>query len=64
MSPQDRVVSEMRLLVEQHYLESVSDQARDGYTRSSDAEKRTRLRAFVEDRAKGAMWAKIFQERL
>jgi hypothetical protein len=51
MSPRDRLASDVRQLLERHYLESASKQARGEFTRLSDDQKRNVIRQFLQDKA-------------
>ena len=66
MSPRDRIVNGMRQLLEQQYLESTSDHAKDEYAGLSDDEKRTTLKAFLREQtgASEEQWVKVLQDLL
>jgi hypothetical protein len=66
MSPRDRIVIGVRQLIEQQYLESTSDHAKDDYTGLSDDEKRTTLKAFLREQAGASeeQWVKVLQDLL
>jgi hypothetical protein len=63
MSPRDRILSGVRQLLEQQYLKSTSDHAKDEYVGLSDDEKRTVLKAFLQKQTIGSeeQWAKVLQ---
>jgi hypothetical protein len=66
MSPRDRIVRGVRQLLEQQYLESMSDHAKDEYAGLSDDEKRTTLKAFLQKQTSGSdeQWVKALQDLL
>jgi hypothetical protein len=66
MSPRDRIISGVRQLLEQQYLESVGDHAKDEYAGLSDDEKRTTLKAFFQKQTDGSheQWVKVLQDLL
>ena len=67
MSPRDRIVSGVRQLLEQQYLESTSDHAKDEeYAGLSDDEKRTTLKALLREQtgASEEQWVKVLQDLL
>ena len=66
MSPRDRIVNGVRELLEQHYLESVADQAKDDYAGLSDDEKRTTLKDFLlkQTGASQELWVKTLLDLL
>jgi hypothetical protein len=66
MSPRDRIISGMRQLLEQQYLDSKSEQSRDEYAGLSDDEKRTALKAFLQKQTSGPeeQWVKVLQDLL
>jgi hypothetical protein len=62
MTPRDRIISGMRQLLEQQYLDSMSEQSRGEYAGLSDDEKRTTLRAFLQkqnDESDTEQWMKL-----
>jgi hypothetical protein len=66
MSPRDRIVSGVRQLFEQQYLESMSNHAKNEYAALSDDEKRTALKAFLQKQTSGSeeQWVKAIQDLL
>jgi hypothetical protein len=64
MSPRDRIIIGVRRLLEQQYLESMSDHAKDEYAGLSADEKRTTLKAFLQKQTSGSdeKWVKALQE--
>jgi hypothetical protein len=66
MSPRDRIVRGVRQLLEQQYLESMGDHAKDEYVGLSDDEKRTALKAFLQKQTSGSeeQWVKVLQDFL
>jgi hypothetical protein len=66
MSPRDRILSGVRQLLEQQYLESTSDHVKDEYVGLSDDEKRTALKAFLQKQTGGSeeQWVKVLLDLL
>jgi hypothetical protein len=66
MSPRDRIVRGVHQLLEQQYLESMSNHAKDEYAGLSDDEKRTTLKAFLQKQTSGSeeQWVKAIQDLL
>jgi hypothetical protein len=58
MLPRDLIVRDVRRLIERHFLERASGQAKVEYASSSDPEKTAVLKAFLQDKAAGSkQWA-------
>jgi hypothetical protein len=66
MSPRDRIISGVRQLLEEQYLQSASDQAKDEYTGLNDDDKRVNLKAFLQKQTSGSeeQWVKVLQDLL
>jgi hypothetical protein len=68
MSPRDRVVSGLRRVLEELYLGSASDRAKQRYTESSEAERRMILGAFLRKQLDGSQaakqWVRLLRDRL
>jgi hypothetical protein len=64
MLTQYLLMSEVRRLLEQQYLESAQASARDRYLKSSVNERRATLMAFVAERGRGAAWATMIHRLL
>jgi hypothetical protein len=67
MSPRERIIKDVRQLLEQKYLASIGDQPKHKYARLSESEKMEVLRAFLQKRIAGAKtghWAKVLQDIL
>jgi hypothetical protein len=67
MSPRDRIVRDVRRLLEQQYLESIGVQVRREYAGLSDTEKRKALKAFLLIRTAGSktgQWVKVLEDIL
>jgi hypothetical protein len=66
MSPRHRIGRGVRQLLEQQYLESTSEHAKDEYAGMSDDEKRTTLKAFPREQtgASEEQWVKVLQDLL
>jgi vacuolar-type H+-ATPase catalytic subunit A/Vma1 len=67
MQPRDRIVRDVRQLLEQKYLESNGDQCKQEYAGLSETEKMEVLKVFLQKRtagSKAAQWAKVLQDIL
>jgi hypothetical protein len=67
MSPRERIIEGVRELLEQQYLESVSDQSKDDYAGLNDSEQRLVLKAFLQKLTGGSdadQWAKVLHDIL
>lgn len=67
MPPRERIVRDVRELLEQKYLQSISGRSKREYAELSEAEKREVLKAFLQKRIAGSathQWAKVLQEIL
>jgi deoxyribodipyrimidine photolyase-like uncharacterized protein len=65
MSPRDRIVQQVRQMLEQQYLESIGDQSKHEYAGLSEPEKRAVLRAFLEKQIAGSktgQWVKVLED--
>ena len=67
MSPRDRIIEGMRELLEEQYLESVSDRSKAEYAGLSDVQKRAILKAFLRKLtawSEAEEWVKMLEEIL
>ena len=68
MSPRDRIVSGLRRVLEELYLGSASDRAKQRYAESSEAERGMILGAFLQKQLDGSQaakqWVQLLRDRL
>jgi hypothetical protein len=67
MSPRDQIMEGVRKLLEQQYLESVDDRAKDEYGSLNSSEQRVVLKAFLQKLAGGLeadQWARVLHDIL
>jgi deoxyribodipyrimidine photolyase-like uncharacterized protein len=65
--PRDRTIKEVRELLEQNYLASISEQLKHEYAVLNEAEKTAVLKAFLQKRIAGSeayQWARVLQDML
>ena len=68
MSPWDQIVAGVRRVLEEQYLESASDGARQRYAESSEIERGMILGAFLQEQLDGSQgakrWVQVLRDRL
>jgi hypothetical protein len=65
MSFRGRIIVGVLMVLEEMYLESASDEAKEEYAELSDPEKRKCLKAYLQENAgKTKEWAKVILDRL
>ena len=67
MLPRERIVRDVRELLEQKYLESIGGRSKREYAGLSETEKREVLKAFLQKRIAGStahQWARVLQDIL
>jgi hypothetical protein len=67
MSPREQIIEGVRKLLEEQYLESVSERDRHDYRELNELEKRKILKAFLRklvSRSESDRWAKMLQDIL
>jgi hypothetical protein len=65
MSRRDRIVWDVRQLIEQQYLESIGDRSKHEFAELSETEKREILKAFLQKLTAGSEaepWVKVLQD--